>query len=90
MKRLKSARALAYGTAAPVEDGMAVSGMAQPETEPPFDTVAFIMDYESGELNNDEIVAGFQHLINNGYVWTLQGSYGRTARALIEAGLCHL
>jgi hypothetical protein len=54
----------------------------------PFDTVGFIMDYEGGELDRDEIVEGFQHLIDTGLAWTLQGHYGRTAAALIEAGLC--
>lgn len=54
-----------------------------------FDTVGFIMDYESGELDDDSIIEGFQHLINSGLAWQLQGSYGRAAARLIEAGLCH-
>lgn len=53
-----------------------------------FDTVGFIMAYEDGELEDDDVVAGFQHLINDGTAWSLQGSYGRMAVALIEAGLC--
>lgn len=54
-----------------------------------FDEVGFIMAYENGELSEDEIVAGFQHMVDNGHVWQLQGSYGRMATALIEAGLVH-
>ena len=54
----------------------------------PFDEVAFIMDYEDGELSRDEIVAGFQHLIDSGTVWNLQGSYGRMASQLINMGYC--
>lgn len=35
-----------------------------------------------------DIIAAFQHLIDSGVVWRLQGSYGRAAQGLIEAGLC--
>lgn len=48
----------------------------------------FIMAYEAGELDEDQIVAGFQQLIDSGLVWQLQGHYGRTAKALIDAGYC--
>jgi len=53
-----------------------------------FNSLNFIMAYEGGELEEEEIIEGFQHLIDNGMVWTLQGHYGRTASALINAGLC--
>ena len=59
------------------------------ETETKFDTLGFIMDFEDGDLSDDETITGFQHLIDNGMAWTLQGSYGRTARQLIEDGHCH-
>jgi hypothetical protein len=50
----------------------------------------FIMAYEGGEIETDEqLVAGFQAMIDDGSVWNLQGHYGRTARALIDAGECH-
>ena len=52
------------------------------------DLVGQIMDYESGTMGQEEAVRFFQGLINTGMAWTLQGSYGRTARDLIEAGLC--
>lgn len=56
----------------------------------PFDTVGFIMRYEDGELESEEELAeGFQHLIDSGTVWQLQGAYGRMAVALIESGICH-
>jgi polyhydroxyalkanoate synthesis regulator phasin len=48
-----------------------------------------IMDWESGEMDQEEAVAFFQELIDNGMAWTLQGCYGRNAQALIEAGLCY-
>lgn len=50
--------------------------------------VSWIMDYEAGELEPDEIVEGFQKMIDDGSVWSLQGSYGRMAARLIEEGLC--
>ena len=52
-------------------------------------TVDFIIAYEAGELEESEIIEGFQKLIDSGLAWQLQGSYGRMAAALIEAGLCH-
>lgn len=47
-----------------------------------------IIAYEAGELDDDEVIDLFQYLIDTGLAWTLQGHYGRTAAALIEAGVC--
>lgn len=55
-----------------------------------FSTVDFIIDYEAGVLSEEEVIDGFQQLIDSGVVWSLQGSYGRTAATLIDAGLCRL
>lgn len=55
-----------------------------------FDITGFIIDYEAGALSDDEIIEGFQHLIDCGLCWSLQGHYGRAAAALIEAGHCRL
>jgi len=58
-------------------------------TQVEFDSLGFIMAYESGEIDDEQtIVDGFQCLINNGLAWSLQGSYGRTAAALINGGYC--
>jgi len=38
----------------------------------------------------DEIVEGYQALIDNGQAWRLEGHVGRTAMSLIEDGLCML
>jgi len=46
-----------------------------------------IISYELGELDEDEVVSLFQELVDRGLAFTLQGHYGRTAVALIEAGL---
>ena len=47
-----------------------------------------ITSYEMGELDANETVQLFQELIDSGLAWNLQGHYGRTAYALIEAELC--
>jgi len=49
--------------------------------------VQTITDYENGDLTDDEIVELFQHLVDTGVVWTLQGSYGRMAQYLIDQDL---
>jgi hypothetical protein len=46
-----------------------------------------IIDYECGNLDDTETLNLFAELIKNGMAWSLQGSYGRTAHALIEDGL---
>jgi hypothetical protein len=45
-----------------------------------------IMDYEDGELSGNDTLELFAALIESGVVWSLQGSYGRTADQLIRAG----
>ena len=47
-----------------------------------------IVSYEQGKLDANQIVSLFQELIDSGIAWNLQGHYGRTAYALIEAELC--
>ena len=53
------------------------------------DIVSSLIAYEEGTLGEDETVAMFQALINNGNAWKLQGHYGRTAEEFINAGLFH-
>ena len=47
-----------------------------------------IIDYENGDMDWDRIVDMFQKLIDSGQAWTLQGSYGRMAKRLIDDGEC--
>ena len=39
--------------------------------------------------SEEQVLAAWQHLIDTGQCWTLQGWFGRTAQALIESGQCH-
>ena len=50
-------------------------------------TIDQIMAYEQGELDEDETIELFAVLVETGMAWQLQGSYGRTAMQLIDAGL---
>lgn len=52
------------------------------------DVVDKIIAFEQDELTDDEVVELFQHLIDTGQVWHLQGAYGRGAIRLIRSGLC--
>jgi hypothetical protein len=41
--------------------------------------------FEQAECE-EEVRAAWQHLVNTGLAWRLQGWFGRTAQALINAG----
>jgi hypothetical protein len=36
----------------------------------------------------EQVIKAWQHLIDTGLAWQLQGFFGRTARNLIEEGYC--
>lgn len=40
------------------------------------------------EADEQTTIAAWQHLIDTGLVWQLQGCFGRQAAALINAGMC--
>lgn len=52
------------------------------------DRVDKIIAFEQGALSDEEIIDLFQEMINDDSVWSLQGTYGRTAVALINNGYC--
>lgn len=57
-------------------------------TPEPFDLVGFVMAYAEGGMDREQMVAGFQHLIDTGMIWHLQDGYGRAAVRLIATGQC--
>jgi hypothetical protein len=59
----------------------------EPNMQEPYDCIGAIIDFEQGSLDDEQAIALFQHLVDTGLAWTLQGSYGRTAQALLDAGL---
>ena len=40
------------------------------------------------EAEEDEVIQAWQHLINTGMAWQLQGWFGRTAVDLISRDIC--
>jgi hypothetical protein len=50
------------------------------------DIIGKIMAYEQGELDNEEVYALFQFLLDSGMIHSLQGSYQRMAEELLLAG----
>ena len=42
------------------------------------------------EADQETQLEAWQHLINTGIVWQLQGTFGRTAKEVIQNGHCQL
>jgi len=51
------------------------------------DLVDKIMEFEMGLMDEEAILDLFQELVDTGMAWSLQGSYGRMAKSLIDQGL---
>jgi len=54
------------------------------------DIVGKIMAFEQGELENEEVYALFQFLLDSGMIYSLQGSYQRMAEDLLLAGVIEM
>ena len=52
-----------------------------------FDLTTRIIEFETGEATEEQVIELFQYLVDTGLAWSLQGSYGRTAQSLLEAGV---
>jgi hypothetical protein len=46
-----------------------------------------LIAYEEGQITEDQEIELFQHLIETGTCWHLEGHYHRMGATLIEAGL---
>ena len=57
-----------------------------PDTMTTIRAVDIIDGFEQGTAQ--DLIHAYQFLIDNGSVWSMQGRYGRTAKELIEVGLC--
>ena len=44
---------------------------------------------EEEPVSYDTVIEAWQHLIDTGVVWQLQGWFGRQAERLIDGGICH-
>lgn len=53
-----------------------------------YEAVSIAEGFCGYEPTETEQVEAWQHLINTGLAWTLQGWFGRTAEQLIEQGVC--
>ena len=51
------------------------------------DITGMLIDYEQGELESGKMVELFAYLVRTGMAWTLQGHYGRTAKAMMDSGV---
>ena len=52
-----------------------------------FDLTTRIIEFETGEATQEQVIELFQYLVDSGLAWSLQGSYGRIAQALLEEGI---
>lgn len=76
----------ANGETMTYEEGMMLQP-AKPEMTT-YGACAIIEGFSGGEPTEEETLDAWQHLIDTGDAWRLQGFYGRTARDLIDAGYC--
>jgi hypothetical protein len=75
----------------PMNDSWVFSGFdIEPDWRFASDPLAALIQYEAGELNNEEVVSLFQCLVDSDLVWQLQRVHQRTAVQLIDAGLVHI
>ncbi len=58
----------------------------QKHSSKPYDHVGAMMQWEDGSLDEKGTKKLFQHLVDSGQAWHLQGTYGRAANDMLESG----
>jgi hypothetical protein len=54
-----------------------------------YDAVAACEGFDGEDHDAETLRSAWQHLIDTGLCWKLQGFFGRTATTLIASGECH-
>lgn len=52
-------------------------------------TATMIAEGVEEPVDEEQYIEAWQHLIDTGLAWKLQGWFGRVANSLIESGRCH-
>lgn len=47
-----------------------------------------LIAFKNGEMEENQFIAFVQDGIDKGWIWQLQGFYGRTANQMIQMGYC--
>jgi len=53
-----------------------------------YEAIALAEGFSADEPSAEEYIAAWQHLIDTGICWRLQGWFGRTASRMIDGGFC--
>jgi hypothetical protein len=77
--------------AKPTVDQLLANPPQDPDLEPPFivtdnNFLSVMIDYELGDLDDEQVITLFQYIHDNGKAEHLQGHYGRTLNYLIGVG----
>jgi hypothetical protein len=63
--------------------------LIEPRKWADYEAVAAVEGFDGEDHDEETLISAWQHLIDTGMAWKLQGWFGRQAAALIEQGVCH-